>query len=156
MGWGDPPLIFEDEDEAELKSRFVELCAQYPNRTPLEIGEYVFSHLPNAGFRGGDAGVKWSRELEVQERIAAAIRNGGKEKVDPVPDKEIIISEMLALARDPRLDAKDRHSFYRTALEAQGHIVKTVDKTTAIKPPTPPAIVFKAVDFNRDPEMIED
>lgn len=157
MSWGEPPLIYDEEDEAALKARFVELSALHPNRTPEEIGRFIFKDLRDPGFRGEDAGMKWSRELDIIERIRLARLNGGREVLPELPPKEVVLNEILTLARDPRTDPKDAHALYRTFLETQGHIVKqeakTIDKKVA---PAWPVINFVQADFSQPAAEVDE
>jgi hypothetical protein len=144
MSWGGGALIFEEEDEAALKARFVELCAKYPDRTPQEVGRYIFQDLRDPGFRGEDAGIKWARSLDIQERIAKARLNGGVEQVELVPSREVLAAETLALARSARVDPKDRIAAYKLVAELEGHITKQVTKTIEDKTERqPPTINFR-------------
>jgi hypothetical protein len=145
MSWGAPIRILEGEDEAALKQRFIDLCARWPDRTPEEVGAYVFSDLVDPVLRGQHAGLTWSRQLEVQEAIRLLRLSGGS--VSELPSKEQLVSEVLAIARNERVDAKERNGAYKLALEAMGLITKQVDKTVNDnRPPPPPAFVIARYD----------
>lgn len=143
----------DDADELEhVKLKFVELWAKYPDRSANEVAEAAFRMCgEEPGFRYAQYAQRWGSDLDVLEARDAAkltARAG-----TGVPTKEQLIAEQLEIARDPRVDAKDRNTAYRNAMEAMGFITKQVDKSVRKQAPTPPAIVFKAVNFDRDPEL---
>ena len=145
--------IDEDFDDlGAVKSKFVELWAKYPDRTPQEVARSAFNLCGiDPGFRFASCAVLWSESLEVLEAVNAlkpVAHNAGL----VVPTKEQLVAEMLDLARNPKVDAKDRATLYKTSLEALGHITKQVDKTTKAVPMVPSAIRFNKADFNRPPE----
>ena len=74
-----PVPIFEDEDEDELKSRFVEMSVAFPNHMPIAITHEIFKNLRDPEMRANQAAIQWSRSLEILERIRQAKLNGGKE-----------------------------------------------------------------------------
>lgn len=141
-GWLDPSfVIFEGEDEAALKAQFIELSARYPDRTCFEIGQYVFRGLPDPASRGSQAGLIWSQDLAVQEQIRLWRQTGGQPAT--LPTKADLVNELLAIARDPAKDTRDRNKAYEQAAQMMGYIEKQI----GIKDNTPkralPAIVFK-------------
>lgn len=121
-------IIFEGENEAELKARFVELCARYPERNFFEVGEYVFKDLRDPVLRGQQAGSVWGKDLDILERIAKARRQGGYGNEDEVPAKDQIAIELVALARDEKVEVKDRVTAYFRAAEILGYVEKNVNK----------------------------
>jgi hypothetical protein len=161
MAWGSVDL-HDGEDEAELTARFVKLCARYPDREPMDIGEYVLVEyckehdLPNPGFRGQDMGIKLYGKISVKEAIAELIRTGGAQIGAEPPSRELLVAEVLALARDIKIDPKNRNTAYRNALEALGYITKQVEKKTTNLPPVPSQIIFQPADYSHAPEAAEE
>jgi len=146
--WEESPIIFDDEDEAALKDRFVELCAKYyPGRSEFEIGEYTFKGLKDASSRGAQAGKVWIRDLEVLERIDEYRRNGGPPVVEvqgqPVISKEEYQRELLARAR--QAGDKESAAFYKQFAEVNGWVIKQIDANVNDSRPLP-KITFKRYD----------
>lgn len=139
--WDENPVIFDGEDEAALKTRFVELCAKYyPARSEFEIGEYTFKGLRDASSRGQQAGKVWIRDLEVLERIDEWKLNGDPPSDRSVADKAELQREILARAREA--GDKESAAFYKLLAEMGGHIVKQVDANINETRPLP-KITFK-------------
>lgn len=137
--------LFTDELEQldHVKAKFIELWATYPDRTPNEVGEAAFKLCgEDPGFRFAQYAAQWSTDLEVLEQRDAR-RPLGRNADARIPTKEELIAEQLEIARDPRVDAKDRNTAYRNAMEALGHITKQVAKTSEDKTKRMPTIVFK-------------
>lgn len=131
--WAEPVLIYEGEDEAALKRRFVELSVRYPHANPYEIGFKTFEGLYEQVARGAAAGLAWSKDLDICE----AIRELGLVGVDmsaDLPTKEMVMRELYALARLP-IEAKDRIKAYETLANIAGYIEKpgvTVNNNTQV------------------------
>jgi hypothetical protein len=151
-----PDIDTEAEDLSPVKAKFIELWAKYPDRTPLEVADSAFRLCGlEPGFRYAQYAQSWSTDLEVLEERDAR-RPTARNPTNKVPDKDQLLAELLELARDPGLDAKDRVAAYTKVLEAEGHITKQVSKEEGRKAPTPPAIIFKAVNFDREPDSAEE
>lgn len=149
--WDENPIIFDGEDEAALKDRFVELCAKYyPNRSEFEIGEYTFKGLRDASSRGQQAGKVWMRDLEILERIDEFRRIGGHpvkvEAEDEIITKAALRQELLVRAREA--DDKESVAFYKLLAETNGWIVKQVDANINDKPRVIPTVMFKRYEDN--------
>src|ERR1051325_8391123 len=145
----------EDDDLAPVRAKFIELWAKYSDRTPMERAESAFRLMGlDPGFRFAQYAQRWACDLDVLEQ-RDALRPLARNPSVAIPTKEELIAEQLEIARDPRVDAKDRNTAYRNAMEALGHITKQVSRETSPKINTPPAIIFKAVDFNRAPDAEE-
>lgn len=141
------------DDLGAVKAKFVELWAKYPKRTANEVAESAFRLCGlEPGFRFATYALAWGTDLEVLEAKDKAAQTVRIPDI-VTPSKEQILAEMLNMARDTTIDPKDRAKIYRDVLEAEGHITKTVDKTTRQAPPVPSAIRFNMADFDRAPEQ---
>lgn len=148
------PEAFEDLDA--VKAKFVELWAKYPDRSANEVAESAFRLCGlEPGFRYASFALAWGSDLEVLEARDKR-RPLARNPDSLIPSKEQLLAEMLELARDAKIDAKDRAKLYRDVLEAEGHIAKVAPKETSKVVPTPPAILFRKADFNREPEQEAD
>lgn len=155
MSFG-PDIDTEVEDLGPVKAKFIELWAKYPDRTPLEVADSAFKLCGlEPGFRYAQYANSWASDLEVLEERDAK-RPTARNPTKAVPDKDQLLAELLELARDPAHDAKDRVAAYTKVLEAEGHITKQISKDVGRKTPTPPAIIFKAVNFDREPDSAEE
>jgi hypothetical protein len=139
--WNAQPVIFEDEDEEKLKADFIRLCALYPSQDIFEIASYVFRHQRDPEMRSQQAGMIWSKDIEIQERIRLARLNGGKEAA-PIPDKAARLQMLQTIFEDESQAAKDRLAAARLISEIQGEIVKAVDKKIDHGKRPPRQIVF--------------
>lgn len=154
MSYGGHPECFDDLDA--VRAKFIELWAKYPDRTANEVAESAFRLCGlEPGFRFAQMATIWAADLEVLE-ARDALRPTARNPDAKVPDKATLIAEMLELARNDRVDPKDRATLYKTVLEAEGHITKNVDKNVNKSPPVPSAIMFRAVDFDREPDSEEE
>lgn len=126
--WTAPLPIFEDEDEAELISRFVEFSARYPAYTPFEICQHIFKDLRDPSLRANQAALQWSKDLLILERIRQAKLNGGAEPGNDADEKQKVKDELLAMARDEKTNARDRAKFYELWLDACGLLPKRIEK----------------------------
>lgn len=128
--WTTKPIIYEDEgeNEAELKASFILLCAKHKKRSPFEIGEYVFRNLRDGAVRGAQAGMIWFGDLEVREAIDEA-RQGGKfdKHIESDAKKQVYENEILAIARNSEMAAKDRLAAYELAAKMNNFIMKPVE-----------------------------
>lgn len=146
------PDIDELAELEPVKLKFVELWAKYPDRSANEVAESAFRMCgQEPGFRFAQYAQLWGSDLDVLEARDAA-RLTARAAQMGVPTKEQLIAEQLEIARDPRVDAKDRNTAYRNAMEGLGYITKQVSKETGPKIATPPAILFRAVDFDHEPD----
>lgn len=142
MTWETPVPIFEDEDEAELIARFVELSAAHPKEPAIAITNFIFENLRDPIGRAGQAALNWSTNLGIRERIRQAKANGGKE-LKPIETKEDKLRKIEAIYNDTDIPTKDRLAAMRLHAEIMGEIVKAVDKDNDNKDrPHFPQIVF--------------
>lgn len=142
-------------DLAAIHAKYVELCVKYPKRSPHEVAHSAFKLCGyEPGFHAAACANFWSTDLDTLEQIER-LRPTSKVPDGLVPDKETLLAELLSLARNPLVDAKDRVAAYTKVLEAEGHIVKQTVKDTKQRPPVPSAIMFRVEDFDRDPEREE-
>lgn len=119
--WVRPVPLFDGEDEAELKARFAELWARYPNQSVYEIGLAVFRDMPEP-HRGSQAGHVWSKDLEVLQLRDELSLVGGLDDAD-LPTKEQVGRELIAMARTAR-DPKVRLDAYSKYCEVAGYVTK--------------------------------
>jgi hypothetical protein len=138
--WNAEPLLFDDEDETALKARFVELWAKYPDRSIVEIGDYIFKDLRNPEMRGAQWAMRWAKDLEVLEAVKKLRQ--GQTQTD-VASKTEIINSAWALAHSDRVDAKDRVAALKLIAEMQGMIEKNINKKTEEVKRRMPNIVFE-------------
>lgn len=138
--WNAEPLLFDDEDEAALKARFVELWAKYPDRSIVEIGDYIFKDLRNPEVRGAQWAMRWAKDLEVLEAVKK-LRQGQVQS--DVATKEEIINSAWALAHSQGVDPKDKVAALKLIAEMQGMIEKNINKKTEEVKRRMPNIVFE-------------
>lgn len=118
--WFRPVVIFDDEDEDDLKREFAALWAKYPTFNPNDIGLQLFADRREP-MRGLQAAAVWSRELAVIALRDAFALNGGEDLSET--DKTQVSREVLSLARTAR-DPKDRLAAYRLWGDLNGEIAK--------------------------------
>jgi hypothetical protein len=140
--FANPVLIFEDEDEAALKSRFVEVAAKFPEHTMVDVAVHVFRNLRDPLLRAQDAAVKWGNDLEIKERIRQA-RILGAEEGEPLLSRPQRIKALEQIALNHNLEAKDRIAAFRLIAEQNGEVIKAVDKKVEKKPMQLPTIVHR-------------
>lgn len=140
--WNADPLLFEDEDEAALRGRFVELWAKYPNRSIVEIGDYIFKDLRNPEVRGAQWAMRWAKDLEVLEAVKK-LRQGRVDADGGLPSKAELINMALAIVGNDRVDAKDQVAALKLIAEMQGMVEKNVNKKVEEVKRRMPNIVFE-------------
>ena len=126
MMWETPVPIFEDEDEAELITRFVELSARYPDREPFEITGHIFKNLREPTLRAGQAAMVWSKDLDIIERIRHAKLNGGSEP-NPIDTKEAKLRKLEAIYNNEDNNLRERLKALELHAEMQGEIKKPAE-----------------------------
>jgi len=124
--WTQAVVFFDDENEAELIARFVELSARYPQETAFTIASYVFRNLRDPEARANQAAMLWSNDLDIRERIRVAERNGGTEP-EVIDEDEAYYREVLAEARDPANSAAVRYKYHELAAKLKGRIKEPAD-----------------------------
>lgn len=139
--WTAKPAIFEDEDEEKLKADFIRLCALYPNQDIFEVASYVFRNQRDPELRSQQAGMIWSKDIEVQERIRQARLNGGEEP-NPIDTKEDKLRKLEAIYNNEDNKLADRLKAMELHAQIQGEIVKAIDKKVDDGRRKPRQIVF--------------
>lgn len=125
MSAWEPITFFEGEDPEALKTAFVDLCAKHKDHfSAYEVAKYVFKDLKEPEIRALQAAKVWSEDLEVKERIRVAILLGSD---SPETNPAVLKRRLLAIADDPKENAKDRIEAIRTIAQMQGDIVKPVE-----------------------------
>lgn len=125
--WTVAPVIFEDEDEEQLKADFIRLRALYPNQDQFEIARYVFRHQVDPELRSQQAAMIWSKDIEVIERIRLASLNGGEEP-SPIETKDDKLRKLQAIYNDEQVTVTNRLKAFELHAQIQGEIVKAIDK----------------------------
>lgn len=142
--WNDEPLIFDDEDEEALKTKYVNLKHRYKNKySDIEIADEVFRGLRDPLLRGRQAIAIWSRNLELQERIRMLDLFGENHKI--IKSEEEYQAAVLATIQDDSLSSQEkkvRIDGYRLLGEANSWIKKAVDKTINDKRTNRRGIIF--------------
>jgi len=123
--WESPVPIFDDEDEAELIARFVELSARYPDHSPFEVTGVVFKHLRDPIMRSNQAAQIWSHDLDIIERIRQARLNGGEE-VKPPETKLQKLAKLEAMYNDEKTPVRERLK----AIELHARMQNEIDDDT--------------------------
>lgn len=139
--WNAQPVIFEDEDEEKLKADFIRLSALYPNQDIFEIASYVFRNQRDPEMRSQQAGMIWSKDIEVQERIRLARLNGGEEP-SPIDSKEDKLRKLQAFYDNEDNKLADRIKAMELHAQIQGEIIKAVDKKVDHTKRAPRQIIF--------------
>jgi hypothetical protein len=114
--------FYEGESEEALKTRFVELRAKYPNRSLLEITQYIFMDLQEPG-RYLQAAERWGKLIDLDERVDQIILKG---PLVPESSEGDLVRRALAIADSAYAD-KDKIAAIRLAGELQGFVKKGVD-----------------------------
>lgn len=133
--WTAPVPIFEDEDEAELITRFVEMSARFPKYGPIEICRHIFKDLRDPEMRAGQAAMNWSKDIEILDRIDKAKLNGGLEE-KPALTKAQLQAKILATTENPNLTPQEKKVMiegYTSYAANEGWVVKAVEKKTEDK-----------------------
>lgn len=128
--WNVQPIFFDDENEDELKARYIELRALHPDEEPGNIAAYVFKYLKDPQLRALQAAASWEQDLEVRERIRYAKANGGKEPEEWT--KEKVVACIAATILDSTLshhEKKVRNEGYMQIAALNGWVIKAIDKT---------------------------
>lgn len=121
-----PLIFFADEDEAELKARFVEVAARHfnnPNFDKYDFAKYVFRDLPEPELRAMQAAEYWGKDLAVQQAILDLVNYKGE-----VEGKAKRIALLMSIAEDATAQTKDRIAAIRVASELEGEITKAIEK----------------------------
>jgi hypothetical protein len=106
--WDTPVPIFDDEDEDEFISRFVELSAQYGDKFPAPaITWEIFKNRRDPEMRSNQAAMVWSRDLSILERIRVAKLNGGVEP-KPVDTREQKLRKLEAIYNNEEMPVRER------------------------------------------------
>ena len=124
--WDTPVPIFEDENEDELITRFVELSARYNDYSAFEICGVVFKGLKEPDLRANQAAMVWSKSLEIKERIRQARLNGGEEP-NPLDSKEAKLRKLEAIYNNEENSLRERIKAIELHAEIQGEIKKPSD-----------------------------
>lgn len=143
--WNVAPVMFEDEDEEQLKADFITYSARYPDVEPFEIGAYVFRHQRDPEMRSQQAVMIWLKDLDVKERIRLAKLNGGVEDKG-VETKEDKLRKLEAIYNDADVSVSQRLKAMELHAQIQGEIVKAVEKKTEDRTKRFPQIVFARYD----------
>lgn len=120
--WETPVPIFDDEDEAELIARFVQMSARYADREPMEICGVIFKNLRDPIMRANQAAMNWSKDLDIIERIHLARLNGGEEE-KPVETKAMKLRKLEAMYNDEKMNPRERLK----AIELHARITGEID-----------------------------
>lgn len=139
--WNVQPVIFEDEDEEALKAEFIRLSAENPDRTPIEIAEYVFRYAQDPSLRSAQAALIWSKDLEVLDRIRHYRLTGGDAEGE-IASKKAKLKVLEAIYNDLGQKAADRIKAIELHAQIQGEIIKAVEKTIDDKTRRFPKIVY--------------
>lgn len=126
--WNNAPLIYEDEDEAELKAAYISARIKYPNYDIFSIADYVFRNQRDPELRGRQAATIWEKDLETQEAIRKGQINGEEEEA---LTKSQLQAKILAVTENDNLTAQEkkvRIEGYMAYAENEGWRIKAVDK----------------------------
>ena len=132
--WNNTPVIFEDEDEAELKARFIDLWVRYPNEHIFTIASHVFKLQKDPETRSQQAALIWSKDLEVKEAVRQARLNGDEDQTELT--KESLQRKLIATTEDESLDYREKKVMiegYLAIAEINGWKIKAIDKKTTTK-----------------------
>ena len=126
-------IIYENEDEDELLNEFIRLSALYPEYPPYEVASTVFAGKVEAWSRSMQAAQVWSNSIEIRERIRLAKANRNNPNGNTYTNKEEYLKAVHSLTFDDSIgyqEKKVRLDGMKLLGEANGWIIKTVDKKT--------------------------
>jgi hypothetical protein len=126
-GWASI-LFYDDEDEAALKARFVDLWAVHKERSAYEVAQYVFKDLKEPELRADKAAQVWSKDLDVLEQIRLRRLNP---EGNGLASKEKTAAEILALAQNNKIGDKERVAAYRLYSDVMGFTNKVAEPAGA-------------------------
>jgi hypothetical protein len=120
--WETPVPIFDDEDENELITKFVELSARYDGQySPMEITAHIFKNLRDPFPRANQAAMQWGSSLDILERIRLAKLNGGTEP-EPPDNKTVKLKKLEAIYNNDKVGMKERIAAIKLHAEIAGEI----------------------------------
>lgn len=124
QGWADQIVFFEGEDAEALRTRFIELLAQFPRHDPIVLARYAFKGLREIEMRAGQAAQVWIADPEVLDR-AERLRVEGP--ADLQIDAGAIERSAWQIANNPQALDKDRVSALTLLAKIKGCIKKEVE-----------------------------
>lgn len=126
MNVWEPLIFFPDEDEAEIKARFVEVAARFygnPNFDKYDYAKWVFRDLREPALRAMQAADYWGKDIDIQQAILNLVNYKGE-----IEGKAKRIALLMSIAEDNSAQTKDRIAAIRVASELEGEITKAVEK----------------------------